>query len=66
MKLQPPRIKGRHREADLQIKAFANKFEASLNASLPQLAPEHTGPLHACSESTQSKPLHISRQCVMP
>ena len=36
--------KGRHREADLQMKAFANKFEASLNASLPQLSPNRADP----------------------
>ena len=29
---------GRHREADLQMKLFAKKFESTLNASMPRLA----------------------------
>ena len=33
--------KGRHREADTQMKAFAEKFESALNATLPPLSSEN-------------------------
>ena len=33
--------KGRHREADMQMKAFAEKFESALNATLPPLSSEN-------------------------
>ena len=33
--------KGRHREADMQMKAFAAKFESALAAALPALSSEH-------------------------
>ena len=33
--------KGRHREADMQMKAFADKFEDTLAASLPLLSLHH-------------------------
>ena len=33
--------KGRHREADMQMKAFADKFGSALTATLPPLPYEH-------------------------
>ena len=33
--------KGRHREADMQMKAFADKFGSTLTATRPPLSYEH-------------------------
>ena len=35
--------KGRHREADMQMKTFADKFGANLAATLPSISRQHVG-----------------------
>ena len=37
-KSQQPRKKGRHREADMHMKSFAEKIASTLNASMPRLS----------------------------
>ena len=39
VEIQAANKKGRHREADMQMKMFADKLESTLSSSLPALAP---------------------------
>ena len=56
--------KGRHREADTQMKAFADKFGYSLTVSLPSLSNQHTEARpRLLGPKMHPRRLAINRQC---